>query len=192
MQQATEKGLPMAMTYMTPAHRTLVDQTLVAVHNRTTELINAVNYGLGKNPPERTIEAVRQGQLGRDLELIVSYVEGHQVAATDVDPAIQRVLRIVYGFTLNIKGYHLLTGWQKTALGELIGEAYTRLIAPKDLMGTAEVQRAFGVKRQTVYDWVDEGKLIAYYIHGKQMFYRPHIQQEVEKRHKTKAGVKQL
>ncbi len=131
----------MAMTYMTPAHRTLVDQTLVAVHNRTTELINAVNYAIGKNPPERTIEVVRQGQLGRDLELIVLYVEGHQVAATDVDPAIQR------GFTLNIKGYHLLTGWQKTALGELIGEAYTRLLAPKDLMGTAEVQRAFGVKR---------------------------------------------
>lgn len=182
----------MAMTYMTPAHRTLVDQTLVAVHNRTTELINAVNYGLGKNPPERTIEMVRQGPLGRDLELIVLYVEGHQITATEVDPAIQRVLRIIYGYTLNIKGYHLLVGWQKTPLGELIGEAYTRLIAPKDLMGTAEVQRVFGVKRQTVYDWVDEGKLTAYYIHGKQMFYRPQIEREAEKRTKAKAGVQQL
>lgn len=182
----------MAITYMTPAHRKLVNSTLVAIHNRATELINAVNYQLGKNPPERTIEASRLSHLGHDLELIVAYVEGHQVEVSEVDPAIQRVLRIIYGYTLNLKGYHLLTGWQKTPLGELIGKAYTRMIPPKDLMGTAEVQRAFGVKRQTVYDWVDEGKLIAYYIHGKQMFYRPHIQSEVQKRAKAKQGIQQL
>ena len=99
---------------------------------------------------------------------------------------------ICYGYTLNLKGYKLLKDWQKTPLGELIGEAYTRMIPAKDLMGTAEVQRVFKVKRQTIYDWVDEGKLVAYYIHGKQMFYRPYIQLEAEKRTRTKAGVQQL
>ena len=182
----------MVITYMTPAHRTLVDSTLVAVHNRAVELINATNYPIGKNPAQPTIEVARQSPLGRDLEMIVAYVEGHQIEGTEVDAAIQRVLRIIYGYMLNLKGYKLLKDWQKTPLGELIGEAYTRMIPAKDLMGTAEVQRVFKVKRQTIYDWVDEGKLTAYYIHGKQMFYRPHIQSEVQKRAKAKSGVQQL
>ncbi len=182
----------MAITYMTPAHRTLVDTTLVAVHNRAVELINATNYPIGKNPGQPTIEAARQSPLGRDLEMIVAYVEGHQIEGREADAAIQRVLRIIYGYTLNQKGYKLLKDWQKSPLGELIGEAHTRMIPAKDLMGTAEVQRVFGVKRQTVYDWVDEGKLPAYYIHGKQMFYRPYIEKEAQKRARAKADVQQL
>jgi hypothetical protein len=118
--------------------------------------------------------------------MIVAYVEGHQTDEKEVGSAIQRVLRIIYGYTLNLKGYKLLKDWQKTPLGELIGEAHTLMIPAKDLMGTAEVQRVFAVKRQTVYDWVDDGKLVAYYIHGKQMFYRPYIQREAEKRAKAK------
>lgn len=180
------------ITYMTPGHRQLVDTLLHAVANRTIELITSLNYPLGKNPPQPTIEVARQSQLGRDLEMIVAYVEGHTLDSKEVDTAIQRVLRIAYGYTLNQKGYKLLKDWQKTPLGELIGEAYTRMIPGKDLMGTAEVQRVFGVKRQTVYDWVDEGKLVAYYIHGKQMFYRPSIQKEVEKRARAKQGIRQL
>jgi predicted site-specific integrase-resolvase len=53
------------------------------------------------------------------------------------------------------------------------------------------VQRVFGIKRQTVYDWVDEAKLTAYYIRGKQMFYRPDIEKEVEKRRTAKSGIVQ-
>ena len=182
----------MATTYMTPAHRKLVDQTLVAVHNRASELIHAVGYALGKNPPEPSIESVRQSPLGRDLEMVVAYAEGHTRDEKEVDAAIGRILRIIYGYTLDLEGYKLLKDWQKTPLGELIGEAHTRMFPAKDLMGTTEVQRAFGVKRQTIYDWVDEGKLTAYYIHGKQMFYRVQIQHEVEKRARAKAGVQQL
>ena len=40
----------MAITYMTPAHRTLVDTTLVAVHNRAVELVNATNYPIRQEP----------------------------------------------------------------------------------------------------------------------------------------------
>jgi hypothetical protein len=90
------------------------------------------------------------------------------------------------------KRYKLLKDWQKSKLGELIGAAHTRMIPSQDLMGTAEVQRVFGVKRKTVHDWVDEGKLVAYYIHGKHMFYRPYIQKEAEKRARTKRGIQQL
>ncbi len=180
------------ITYMTPGHRQLVDNTLHAVANRTVELINSLNHPLGKNPPQPTIEGERQSQLGRDLEMIVQYVEGHPIDGKEADVAIQRVLRVVYGYTLNPKGYRLLKDWQKTPLGELIGEAHTRMIPAKDLIGTAEVQRIFKVKRQTIYDWVDEGKLAAYYIHGKQMFYRPYILREAEKRARAKQGIQQL
>lgn len=182
----------MAITYMTPAHRSLVDTTLVAVHNRAVELVNVTNYPLGKNPAQPTIESARESPLGRDLELIVHYVEGHKIEGNEVNTAIQRVLRIIYGYTLHQKGYNLLKDWQKTPVGELIGEAHTRMIPPKDLMGTADVQRVFGIKRQTVYDWVDEAKLTAYYIRGKQMFYRPDIEKEAQKRARTKPRIQQL
>lgn len=180
------------ITYMTPGHRQLVDAILQVVGNRAVELIACLNYPLGKNPPQATIEGARQSQLGRDLEMIVHYVEGHPIDGKEADAAIQRVLRAAYGYTLHPKGYRLPKDWQKTDLGILIGEAHTRMIPAKDLIGTAEVQRVFKVKRQTVYDWVDEGKLAAYYIHGKQMFYRPYIQREAEKRARAKQGIQQL
>jgi hypothetical protein len=76
------------ITYMTPGHRQLVDNTLHAVANRTVELINSLNYPLGKNPPQPTIEGARQSQLGRDLEMIVQYVEGHPIDGKEADMAI--------------------------------------------------------------------------------------------------------
>src|SRR2546427_2136854 len=84
----SRKGTTMVITYMTPAHRTLVDSTLVAVHNRAVELIKATNYPIGKNPAQPTIEIARQSPLGRDLEMIVAYVEGHQIDGTEVNAVV--------------------------------------------------------------------------------------------------------
>jgi hypothetical protein len=93
----------MAITYMTPEHRTLVDTTLVAVHNRTVELINATNCPIGKKPGQPTIESARQSPLGRDLDDRCLH-RGHQIDRKEVDAAIQRVLCIIYGYILNQKG----------------------------------------------------------------------------------------
>lgn len=182
----------MAANYMTPEHRQVLDQILTSVTNRAAELLAVVAYPLGKNPPPPTMETVRQSPLGRDLELIVAYIEGHQVERNAADEAIARVYRALYGQTMSQKGYKLPKDWQKTPFGELIGAAHAKMIPPKDLMGTAEVMRAFAIKRQTVYDWVDEGRLVAHYIRGTQMFYRPYILREVEKRARAKRGVEQL
>ncbi len=48
--------------------------------------------------------------------MIVQYVEGHPIDGKEADMAIQRILRVVYGYTLNPKGYRLLKDWQKTPL----------------------------------------------------------------------------
>ena len=44
-------------------------------------------------------------------------------------------------------------------------------------MTTAEVKGLFQVKRQTIYDWAEEGKLAPYYVAGKQVYLRQQVDQ---------------
>ena len=57
--------------------------------------------------------------------------------------------------------------------------AFVRYFAPNAWMRTSEVVKLYGVERQTIYDWAEEGKLAAYYVKGIQVFLR----QQIEKHH---------
>lgn len=174
---------------MTPAHQSIVDTMLKLLATRTNESIQLLAYPIGK--AQLTIEQLRESPLGQDLTNIVHYVEGYTVEGK-IDEMIQRIFRASFAppihFGSNAPPIRLPKGWQKTPFGILIGNAYRKLIPGKDRMTTAEVSRVLGVKRQTLYDWVEEGKLRAYYIHEKQTFYRPAINQFVEQRQQKKTS----
>ena len=168
---------------MTPAHQSIVDNILKLLATRTNESIHLLAYPIGNM--QLTIEQLRESPLGQDLTNIVHYVEGYPIDGK-IDEMIQRIFRASFAppiqFGSSIPAIRLPKGWQKTPFGVLIGNAYRKLIPAKDRMTTAEVSRVLGVKRQTLYDWVEEGKLKAYYIHEKQTFYRPAINQLVQQR----------
>ncbi len=170
---------------MTPEHEKIVDSMLQSFAGKAME---HMQY-LGQKVPSLVLEQLREGPLGQDLTNIAYLAEGYP-AEGNIDEMIQRVLRHCFGpmiqFSTNTT-LRLPKGWQKTPFGLMVGNAYRRLIPAKDRMTTAQASRALGVKRQTLYDWVEEGQIRAFYIHEKQMFYRPSIQKLVEQRQKQQS-----
>src|SRR5258708_6882145 len=173
---------------MTPQHQILVDGVLQTVAQRTVELMTCLDYPLGRNPSlQVTVDQLRRGPLGTDLTTVIDFVEGYQIEVKTANEAIYRLYRILFGHTIQ-SGYRLPKNWQKTPFGLLVGQDYRKIIPQKDRMTTAETARALGIKRQTIYDMVEENKLMAFYIHERQTFHRPTIMRMVEQRGQQKTS----
>ena len=164
---------------MTPVHQKIIDETLIAAYTRMAEQISALAYPTAKEE-QYNQEHLSHSQLAQDLTLIAQYVEGYQVEE-DPQQAIERVCRVLFG-RVGAVGYVLPKKFHKTTLGELIYAAYEQLIPRDQLVTTDAARKAFGVERQSIYDWVEEGKLSPYYIKGKQMFSSADIQHQTQQR----------
>ncbi len=163
---------------MTPDHQQMIERTLQFAYARAIEMNTSMAIPQGKNPPQYTAEMMWASPLGRDLTTIANYVEGYQIQE-DATIVIGHIMRTLFGHTLSQKGYRPPRQFQKSPLGEMIFAAFTRYYPAEVWMRTSEVVKLYGVKRQTVYDWAEEGKLPAYYVKGTQMFHR----KQVEKHH---------
>jgi excisionase family DNA binding protein len=160
---------------MTPDHQQLIENTLQAAYARAIEMNTSLTIQPGKNPPKYTHEMMWNSPLGQDLTTIANYVEGHPTQE-DIRAPLSRVARAIFGNTLR-QGIRLPRQFQKTPLGEMMYAAFARYYPATGWMRTSEVVKLFGVKRQTIYDWVEEEKLSAYYVKGIQMFRRSEIEQ---------------
>ena len=161
---------------MTPDHQQTIEDVLQLSYARANELNNSLNIPFGKNPPRYTREMLWESPLGRDLVAIAHYVEGYP-ASGDIPFLLGRIFRTLFGYTLSQTGFRLPHKFHKTKLGELLFDAFARYHPATAWMRTSEVQKLFGVKRQTVYDWAEEGKLIPYFVKGTQMFLRSQVEQ---------------
>ncbi len=56
-------------------------------------------------------------------------------------------------------------------------DAFARYHPASAWMRTSEVQKLFGVQRQTIYDWAEEERLTAFFVKGTQMFLRSQVEQ---------------
>ncbi len=160
---------------MTPDHRETIEQTLQLTYARANELNNMLCVPFGKNPPRYTRERMWNSTLGRDLQAVANYGEGYS-AAEDIIIVLSRIARTLFGHTLNQQGFRLPQIFHMTKLGEMIFDAFARYYPAQAWMRTSEVQRLFGVQRQTIYDWAEEGKLFPYFIKGTQMFLRDEVE----------------
>jgi hypothetical protein len=159
---------------MTPDHEQLVESTLQLAYARTGEWMKNLAIPLGKNPPIYTRAMMWSSPLGQDLQAIANYVEGYPVE--EIAEIISRATRVLFGQTLSSTDIRLPHNFHKTPLGQLLYDAYARYYPADAWMRTSEVQKLFGVKRQSVYDWAEEGKLVAYHVKGTQMFLRKHVE----------------
>jgi excisionase family DNA binding protein len=159
---------------MTPDHQQLIENTLQLAYARSVTWLNSMAIPQGTNPPVYTKGMMWNSPLGQDLQAIANSVEGYPVE--NIADSITRASRILFGQTLSASDTRLPRDFHKTPLGELFNEAYTRQYPADAWMRTSEVQKLFGVKRQTIYDWAEEGKLTAYHIKGTQMFRRKHVE----------------
>ena len=163
---------------MTPDHQKTIERALQSAYARTSGLITSLAIPPGKNPPTYTTEMMWNSPLARDLTAIANYVEGYPIQE-DITIIVQRTAHTLFGDTLNQKTFRLPRRFHKTPLGEMIYASYARYFPANAWMKTSEVVKLYGVKRQTIYDWVEEGKLAAYYVNGIQVFLR----QQTEKQH---------
>ncbi len=163
---------------MTPDHQQLIENTLQLAYARTTELQNILAIPQGKNPPTYTREMLWDSPLARDLIAIANYTEGYAPPADqeDIPALINRTARALFGNTLSQRSFRLPHKFHKTPLGELFYAAFARCFPASAWMTTAEVQKLFRVKRQTIYDWAEESKITAYFVAGKQVYLRQHIE----------------
>lgn len=166
---------------MTPDHQQTIENTLQLAYARTFELSNALAIPQGKKPIQYTRDMLWSCPLARDLQAIAAYIEGYQVQE-DITITLQRIARTLFGHTLSQQGFRLPPKFQHTPLGKMMFAAFERYFPPNAWMTTAEVQKLFQVKRQTVYDWAEEGKLTAYFVNGRQVYLR----QQVEKLYNTR------
>ena len=162
---------------MTPDYGQLIANTLQLAHGRTVEWLGSMAIPLGKNPPTYTPEMMWNSPLGRDLVAIAHYVEGYPPPQEGIPALLNRTARSLFGHTLSPQGFRLPKDFHKQPLGQFFYAAFARFIPKEQLMRTHEVQKLFGVKRQTIYDWVEDDTLVPYFVNGTMMFARPQVEQ---------------
>lgn len=163
---------------MTPDHQQTIEDILQFAYARTIEWNNIMAIPMGKNPPKYTHDMLWNSTLGHDLTAIANYIEGYP-SSEDITILLARIGRALFGHTLNQTGFRLPHKFHQTALGKMMFEAFARYFPATAWMTTAQVQKLFQVKRQTVYDWAEEGRLAPYFVDGKQVY----LQQQVETFH---------
>jgi Helix-turn-helix domain len=160
---------------MTPDHQKLIEDTLQLAYARAIEWQHGMAIPMGKNPPPYTTEMLWSCPLAHDLAAIANYVEGY-APTEDITAILARIARTLFGQTLSKTTIRLPHTFHQTPLGEMMFAAFARYFPSNAWMSTAEVQRLFQIKRQTVYDWAEEDKLAAYWVNGKQVYLRQQIE----------------
>lgn len=163
---------------MTDEGRSVYDEVLWQLAVRTMELINTISYCSPAclSARELILPHLRASKFGRMFRQIILFAEGDQADHQHIRDALEYVLRILFGGTLNA-GYTLPLDLHKTSLGRVIYAARARLVPPERLMRPGQVATLLGVKRQTVYDWVADRALSPEYLQeGEMVFDRLHIE----------------
>jgi hypothetical protein len=151
---------------MTPKHQKVVDDALQAIASYTQLLGNALALPIGEQPS--TIEELRQSPLGQALTALAHVAEGHPGNTEDVEEK----LRIVYNFFFAAPLHQALripSDFHTSPLGSLLNDARAQVTSLKSAVNIADAARTAGVTRQTIYDWIDQGKLSPIYVNGKPM-----------------------
>lgn len=144
-----------------PTHQQIVDTLLERMCRRVSELIRDCYPASKKQPAGPTIEQLRETLLGQHLAAIAHYVEGYPYPYEgDVRASISFVARCIYGDPLASQGFRLPQKWQRTELGKLVHNAMLRFFdeeRPGKLLTVTDMRKLFGVKRQTVHQWIEDG-----------------------------------
>ncbi len=152
---------------MTPIHQQIIDTILEHMHHRVQELIHNCQPAGKTHLAEPTREQLRQTVLGQHLAAIAHYVEGYPYPFEgDVRASAGFVARCLYGDPLAVQGFRLPPKWQRTELGSLVHAAMLRFYEeerPGQLLTVTQMRKLFGVSRQTVHQWIEDGVIFAVY-----------------------------
>lgn len=106
-----------------------------------------------------SIEQLRSGPLGRDLERFVAIARGVSYDLPErVTKAIDSVLQILF-WPPGTEDYTVPRTFWETDLAHLLMMAKFRVFDLKDLVSIGQVAKELGVTRPTIYRWLDDRTL---------------------------------
>lgn len=162
---------------MTPNHQQIVDAILTAMQRRVSELV--AHCQQGTMLPEQPLAHLRSSPLGEHLAAIAHYIEGYTyLYEGDVRASVTFLARCLYGDPLAAQGFRLPPKWQRGALGKLVHASLLRFYEeerPGQLLTVTEMRQLFGVRRQTVHQWIEDGLLFAVYRGDTPLFYQKDV-----------------
>lgn len=139
-----------------PDYRAAMDQALQLVYSQHHRLIGQLHP---ESFRELTLEDLRQGPLGRDLQRLAALARGEVREPKDlVLSAIDSVLQILF-WPAAAEDYMVPRTFWDTELGRMLALAKYRAYDPTELVSIGSAAQQLGVTRPTIYRWMDDRTL---------------------------------
>lgn len=155
---------------MTTEHQRMIDLILQVVSARTIELALMTNYTAEDGSEiDTSKENLHQSKLSHHLTCIARYAEYEEdVRVENAQESIHAVLHLIFRNPFQDSSQPP-AGFHRSELGQLINDAYTRMVSIADLISPTDAYRLLGVSRQSVYDMIEDGRLTPIFVGGKTM-----------------------
>jgi excisionase family DNA binding protein len=130
-----------------------IDKALVQVYEQHRRLLSRLDNDA---VPALTLEDLRVGPLGHDLQRLAAYAQG-QVSEPGnlVLAAVDSVLQVLY-WPAAALDYTVPRVFWDTDLGRMLNRARLRAYKPNELVSIDDAARTFGVTTPTIYRWMDD------------------------------------
>ncbi len=162
---------------MTTEHQRIIDLVLRVVSSRTMELVMMTQYVREDDKITISEEHLRESMLGLHLSRIARYAEyEREVSAEDTQESIHTVLKLIFHNPFQSSDQPP-AGFHRSDLGQLINEAYTRMVSLTDLISPTVANRLLQVSRQSIYDMIEDGRLTPIYVGGKTLLKVQQVEQ---------------
>jgi excisionase family DNA binding protein len=137
-------------------HHDVIDQALRLVYTHHHRLISRL-YPAAFKP--LTLEQLREGPLGQDLQRLSMLASGRAKEAKDeVVLAIDSILQLLF-WPAGADDYTVPRSFWETSLGRLLAQAKLQAFDRSELVSIGSAAQQLGVTRPTIYRWMDERTL---------------------------------
>jgi excisionase family DNA binding protein len=139
-----------------PDYQEVVDQALQLVYSHHHRLVTQLH------PPafqSLSIEQLRRGPLGQDLQRLASLARGENREPKErVLAAIESVVQLLF-WPAAADDYTVPRSFWDTDLGRMMALAKYRAFDASELVSIGNAAQQLGVTRPTIYRWMDERTL---------------------------------
>lgn len=132
----------------------IIDQTLRLIHS---QLHRYHRHLTGRTPDAVSIEQLRAGPLGQDLQRLARIAQGEERMPTEqVMQSVRAVLDLLL-WPAGADTYEVQHPFWTEPLGKMLSQAKWRSVDRADLMSIGAAADHLGVARPTIYRWMYAG-----------------------------------
>jgi hypothetical protein len=132
----------------------VIDQTLRLIHS---QLHRYHRHLTGNVPDAVSVEQLRSGPLGQDLQRLAGIARGEeQVPADQVFQSVRAILDLLF-WPAGADVYEVQHPFWTEPLGRMLSQAKWRSVDHTELMSIGAAAEQLGVARPTIYRWMYAG-----------------------------------